>query len=88
MPRDAVETIEPPKQATQSVVVQRSAVRVERSSEILAGVPEIAGFLGINVKTVTALIREGLPVTRLGLRAATTRGLLLAWLERRACGDV
>jgi hypothetical protein len=60
---------------------------VEPSTEILRGVREIAAFLRVHRKTVTTLIKAGLPVMPFGQGMVTTRQLLLRWVERQVSGD-
>ena len=53
------------------------------SAEILRGVREIAAFFRVHRKTVTAMVKDGLPVIPFGQGLATTRRLALAWFEKQ-----
>jgi hypothetical protein len=59
---------------------------VEETPEILHGVAAIARFFGVHKRTVTAMIKAGLPVAPLGLGLATTKRLALEWFEKQVGG--
>jgi hypothetical protein len=61
-----------------------AAATTTPSDELLIGIDAIAGFLELNRKTVSRLIRDGLPCVRLGLPLMSTRKLVVAWVEQKA----
>ena len=56
------------------------------SADILRGVREIAAFFRVHRKTVSAMVKEGLPVMPFGQGLATTRRLALEWFEKQVGG--
>jgi len=56
------------------------------SADILRGVREIAAFFRVHRKTVSAMVKDGLPVMPFGQGLATTRRLALEWFEKQVGG--
>lgn len=65
------------------------AINAESTPERYVGRRELAALMGVNVRTVDRMVRDGMPSESWGLRARRFRpSLALAWARaREARGD-
>ena len=63
--------------------MNNAGIQLEQSPQLLRGLDAIASFLQVNRKTASAFVRDGLPVTRIGLPVVSTPRLVFQWVESR-----